>query len=112
MVGALTGLSPLTVFAPTDAAFAKVPKKTLDGLLKNRALLRRVLLYHVVSGEVKAERVVTLKSARTLAKQAVRITTRRGVVRLNGTTRVVKTDIAATNGVIHAIDRVLIQSAK
>jgi uncharacterized surface protein with fasciclin (FAS1) repeats len=112
LVGALTGPGPLTVFAPTDAAFAKVPAKTLQALLANRAKLRRVLLYHVVAGEVKAEQVVGLKSARTLAKQPVRIAVRDGAVYLNRSAKVVKTDIGASNGVIHVINAVLIPPAK
>ena len=112
LVGALTGPGPLTVFAPTDAAFAKVPAKTLDGLLKSKAKLRRVLLYHVVAGEVKAEQVVGLKSAPTLAKQPVRIGLREGAVYLNRSAKVVKADIGASNGVIHVINAVLIPPAK
>ena len=67
LAGALTGEMKLTVFAPTDAAFKKVPKATLNRLLRNRAQLRRVLLYHVVAGDVKAAQVVKLRSAKTLA---------------------------------------------
>jgi len=67
LVGELSGSGPLTLFAPTDAAFKAVPKATLDSLAKNRTALRRVLLYHVVKGNVPASRIVTLKSAKTLA---------------------------------------------
>ncbi len=67
LAGALTGETKLTVFAPTDSAFKKVPKATLNKLLRNRAQLRRVLLYHVVAGDVKAAQVVKLRSAKTLA---------------------------------------------
>ena len=98
LAGALTGRTKLTVFAPTDAAFKKVPKATLNKLLRNRAQLRRVLLYHVVAGDVKAAQVVELRSAKTLAGPSVRIRIRDGNVFLNGSTRVVKTDIAASNG--------------
>jgi uncharacterized surface protein with fasciclin (FAS1) repeats len=111
LASALSARGPLTVFAPTDAAFAKVPKKTLAALAKDKTKLRHVLLYHVVSGNVKAAQVVGLKSATTLAKQPVRIAVRGGVVYLNKTTRVVKTDIAASNGVIHVVNTVLIPPA-
>ena len=99
------------MFAPTDAAFAKVPRKTLAALAKDRAKLRRVLLYHVVSGDVRAAQVVNLKSATTLAKQPVRITVRGGAVYLNKTAKVVNTDISASNGVIHVVNAVLIPPA-
>ncbi len=111
LAGALSGPGPLTVFAPTDAAFAKVPKKTLAALAKNKAQLRRVLLYHVISGEFMASQVVGLKSAKTLANETVRISVRGGGVYLNKNVRVVKTDIAASNGVIHVVNAVLIPPA-
>jgi uncharacterized surface protein with fasciclin (FAS1) repeats len=108
LVGALSGRGPLTVFAPTDAAFKAVPKATLNRLAKNRAALRRVLLYHVVKGNVPAARVVKLRSAKTLAGPAVAIRVRGRSVFLNGSTRVVKTDVGATNGTIHVVNRVLL----
>jgi uncharacterized surface protein with fasciclin (FAS1) repeats len=108
LTGALSGESKLTVFAPTDAAFKKVPKATLAKLLANRAQLRRVLLYHVVAGDVKAAQVVQLRSAKTLAGPRVRIRTEGGKVFLNTSSRVVKTDVAASNGTIHVINRVLL----
>ena len=111
LASALSAPGPLTVFAPTDAAFAKVPRKTLAALAKDRAKLRRVLLYHVVSGDVRAAQVVNLKSATTLAKQPVRITVRGGAVYLNKTAKVVNTDISASNGVIHVVNAVLIPPA-
>ncbi len=111
LAGALTSKTKLTVFAPTDAAFKKVPKATLSKLLRNRAQLRRVLLYHVVAGDVKAAQVVGLSSAKTLAGPSVRIKVRGGKVFLNGSTRVVKTDIAASNGTIHVINKVLLPPA-
>src|SRR5512143_3658831 len=70
LAGTLSGKGPFTVFAPTDAAFAKVPKKTLNALMKNKAQLRQVLLYHVVTGKVTAAKVTKLSSAQTLAKQS------------------------------------------
>ena len=108
LAGALSGDDKLTVFAPTDAAFRKVPQRTLSRLLRNRALLRRVLLHHVVAGDVKAEQVTALRSVRTLAGARVRIRVRDGVVYLNRSTRVVQPDVAASNGTIHVIDRVLL----
>ena len=84
-----------------------MPKATLDKLAKDRAALRRVLLYHVVKGKVPAAQVVKLRSAKTLAGPAVSIRVRSGSVYLNGSTKVVKTDVAATNGLIHVVNRVL-----
>lgn len=112
LAGALTGEMKLTVFAPTDAAFKKVPKATLNKLLRNRAQLRRVLLYHVVAGDVKAAQVVKLRSVKTLAGPSVRIQVRGGSVFLNRSTRVVKTDIAASNGTIHVLNKVLVPPAR
>jgi uncharacterized surface protein with fasciclin (FAS1) repeats len=112
LAGALTGQTKLTVFAPTDAAFKMVPKPTLNKLLRNRAQLRRVLLYHVVPGDVKAAQVVGLRSAKTLAGPSVRINVRGGNVFLNRSARVVKTDIAASNGTIHVINKVLLPPAR
>lgn len=111
LAGALSSSGPLTVFAPTDAAFKAVPKATLDSLAKDRAALRRVLLYHVVKGNVPAARVVKLSSAKTLAGPAIAIRVNGGSVVLNRTTKVVKTDIGATNGTIHVIDKVLLPPA-
>jgi uncharacterized surface protein with fasciclin (FAS1) repeats len=113
LAGALSGDTKLTVFAPTNAAFEKVPKATLKKLLADRAALRRVLLYHVVAGDLKAKDVVGLRSAKTLAGPKVRIRVRDGKVYLNnGRTRVVQTDVAATNGTIHVINRVLLPPAR
>jgi uncharacterized surface protein with fasciclin (FAS1) repeats len=111
LTGALTGGRKLTVFAPTDAAFRKVPRATLNKLLRNRAQLRRVLLYHVVAGDVKAAQVVLLRSVKTLAGPSVRIQAPGGSVFLNGSTKVVKTDVAASNGTIHVVNRVLLPPA-
>jgi uncharacterized surface protein with fasciclin (FAS1) repeats len=108
LAGALTGPAKLTVFAPTDKAFAKVPKATLAKLQRNRAQLRAVLLYHVVKGNVKAAQVVKLRRAKTLNGASVRIGVKGSRVYLNRTVRVVKTDIEASNGTIHVIDGVLI----
>jgi uncharacterized surface protein with fasciclin (FAS1) repeats len=111
LAGALSGSGKLTVFAPTDAAFKQVPKATLAKLGRDRALLKSVLLYHVAKGNVKAAQVVKLKSAPTLNGQRVRIAVRNGSVYLNGNARVVKTDIGASNGTIHVINRVLIPAS-
>jgi uncharacterized surface protein with fasciclin (FAS1) repeats len=111
LAGALSGNSKLTVFAPTDAAFKRVPKATLAKLGSNRALLRSVLLYHAAKGNVKAATVVKLKSVPTLNGKRVRIAVRNGAVYLNGNSRVTKTDIGASNGTIHVINRVLIPPA-
>jgi uncharacterized surface protein with fasciclin (FAS1) repeats len=107
LAGALSGKTQLTVFAPTDAAFAKVPQSTLDALLANRAKLRTVLLYHVVQGRVPAAKVTTMASARTLAKQSVSFMVKDGVVFVNDA-RVVKANVVTRNGIIHVIDKVLI----
>ena len=108
LAGALSGSGKLTVFAPTDAAFAKVPKATLAKLGRDRALLKSVLLYHVTKGNVTAAKVVKLRTAPTLNGKRVRITVRNGSVYLNGSSRVTKADVAASNGTIHVINRVLI----
>ena len=107
LVGALSGKGPFTVFAPTDAAFAKVPKATLTALLKDKAKLKQVLLYHVVKGKVTAAQVVKLKSAKTLEGDSLAIKVSGGKVYVDGA-QVVKADVAASNGVIHVINKVLI----
>ena len=111
LAGALSAPGKLTVLAPTDKAFAKVPKATLRKLQRNKAQLRAVLLYHVVKGNVKAAQVVKLRRAKTLNGASVRIGVKGKRVYLNRTTRVVKTDIGASNGTIHVIDGVLIPPA-
>ncbi|HET6509145.1 MAG TPA: fasciclin domain-containing protein [Baekduia sp.] len=100
-----------TVFAPTNAAFAKVPKKTLTALGKDKAKLRAVLLYHVVKGRLPASKLDKLTSVKTLNGASIKITVKSGKVYLNGTTRVTKANIKASNGVIHAIDKVLLPPA-
>ena len=97
----------LTVLAPTDKAFARVPASTMRKLQADRALLRRVLLYHVIAGNVPSATVVKLRSAKTLAGPAVRIRVTGNTVRIN-TARVTKVDVKASNGVIHVLDRVLL----
>jgi uncharacterized surface protein with fasciclin (FAS1) repeats len=102
---------PFTVLAPTDEAFAKLPQGTVESLLKpeNKDTLKSILLYHVIEGEVKAEKVVTLDEAPTLQGTPVDIEANDNGVMVNGA-NVIKTDIQAGNGVIHVIDTVLIPS--
>jgi uncharacterized surface protein with fasciclin (FAS1) repeats len=107
LAGALSGPGPLTVFAPTDAAFAAVPKATLAELAKDPAKLKAVLLYHVVKGDVTAAQVTKLKSAKTLEGGSVPIRVTSGKVYV-GDAQVTKTNVMTSNGVIHAINRVLI----
>jgi uncharacterized surface protein with fasciclin (FAS1) repeats len=109
LVDALKGTGPFTVFAPTDEAFAKLPPGTLEDLLKpeNKAKLQKILTYHVVPGRVMAKDVLKLDSAKTLEGEALTINAGSGAVMVNNA-RVIKTDIAASNGVIHVIDSVLL----
>lgn len=111
LVHTLKQPGPYTVFAPTDAAFRKVPQTTLKALLANRAKLRAVLLYHVVAGKVTAADVVKLHSAKTLNGKSVRIHVSGMTVFVNNA-KVVKADVNATNGVIHVVNRVLIPPAR
>lgn len=106
LVETLKGKGPFTVFAPTDEAFAKVPKADLDALIADKAKLTTVLTYHVVAGKVMAADVVKLKSAKTVEGEMVKIDTSSGV-KINGA-NVVKADVEASNGVIHVIDSVLL----
>jgi uncharacterized surface protein with fasciclin (FAS1) repeats len=107
LVSTLEQPGPYTVFAPTDAAFKKVPKKTLNALLADKAKLKAVLLYHVVSGKVTAADVVKLMSATTVNGKDVRIRVSGPNVFVNKA-KVTKPDVMASNGVIHVINRVLI----
>ena len=109
LVETLKGPGPFTVFAPTDEAFAKLPAGTLESLLKpeNKAKLAGILTYHVVAGKVMAADVVKLTSAKTVNGQSVKVAVDGGKVKVDGA-NVVKTDIAASNGVIHLIDTVLL----
>jgi uncharacterized surface protein with fasciclin (FAS1) repeats len=103
----LQGKGLFTVFAPTDAAFAKVPKATMAALAKNPAKLRAVLLYHVVKGKVTAAQAMKLRSAKTLEGKSLSIRVSDGKVIVGGAT-VTKADVTASNGVIHVINKVLI----
>jgi uncharacterized surface protein with fasciclin (FAS1) repeats len=110
LVQTLKGAGPFTVFAPTDEAFAKLPAGTLDMLLKpeNKAKLQRVLTYHVVSGKVMASAAAKLSSVKAVSGDTITVRTSNGVMVDNA--HVVKTDIEASNGVIHVIDAVMIPS--
>jgi uncharacterized surface protein with fasciclin (FAS1) repeats len=110
LAGALSGPGQLTVFAPTDAAFAKVPKATLAALGKNKAQLKAVLLYHVVKGNVTAAQASMLTSAKTLEGASVPIRVSGTKVYVGGA-QVVKADVKASNGVIHVINKVLIPAS-
>jgi uncharacterized surface protein with fasciclin (FAS1) repeats len=109
LVDTLKGTGPFTVFAPTDAAFAKLPAGTLENLLKpeNQEKLKAILLYHVVAGEVTSKQVIKLHSVKTVGGQELTIKTMDGKVMVNDAT-VVTPDVMATNGVIHVIDAVLL----
>ncbi len=113
LVNTLKGAGPFTVFAPTDEAFAKLPAGTLDDLLKpeNKDKLRAILTYHVVAGEVPSAKVASLSSAKTVNGEEVKITASGGKVIVNNA-HVVKADIAASNGVIHVIDTVLLPNTQ
>lgn len=111
LANALKAEGPFTVFAPTDEAFAALPEGTLDNLLKpeNKSDLQTILKYHVVEGKVKATDVTKMKEAETLEGSKIGIKTEDGMVTLTGKNNatVTKTDIMASNGVIHVVDAVL-----
>jgi uncharacterized surface protein with fasciclin (FAS1) repeats len=109
LVETLQGDGPFTVFAPTDEAFAKIPKADLDALLADKEKLTSVLTYHVVAGKVMASDVAALDSAKTVQGESITIDTAEGVT-VDGA-KVVQTDIAASNGVIHVIDTVILPGA-
>jgi transforming growth factor-beta-induced protein len=108
LVETLKGDGPFTVFAPTDEAFSKIPKETLESLLKpeNKEKLVAILTYHVVPGKVMAADVVNLKKAKTVQGQEATVKVDGDKVMIDGA-NVVKTDIACKNGVIHVIDAVI-----
>ena len=109
LVDTLKGAGPFTVFAPTDEAFAKLPAGTLESLLKpeNKDKLRRILTYHVVQGEVPSAEVVKLPSAKAVSGDTITVKVTGGKVQVDNA-NVVKTDIKASNGVIHVIDAVIL----
>ena len=108
LVETLSGDGPFTVFAPTNAAFAKLPEGTLESLLADIPELKKVLTYHVVAGKVMAADVTGMKSAATVQGDDVTIAVVDGSVKLNDAATVTATDIEASNGVIHVIDSVLL----
>ena len=109
LVETLKGAGPFTVFAPTDAAFAKLPAGTVESLLKpeNKTKLTAILMYHVVPGRVLAAQVGGMTSAPTANGQTLAISSENGIVTVDGA-RVTKADILCSNGVIHVIDTVLL----
>ena len=113
LVDTLKGEGPFTVFAPNDEAFAKLPKETIASLLnpENKAQLTDILTYHVVSGAVPAKVAVTLKEAGAVNKKTINITKKDGGLFLNKS-KVIATDIKASNGIIHVIDSVLLPPSK
>ena len=113
LVDTLKGDGPFTVFAPNDEAFAKLPKGTVETLLKpeNKGKLTDILTYHVVSGAVPAKVAVTLKKANAVNKKTINVSKKDGGLFLNKS-KVIATDIKASNGIIHVIDSVLLPPAK
>ncbi len=105
LVDTLSGAGPFTVFAPTDEAFAKIPKETLDAVLADKAKLTAILTYHVVAGKVMASDVMGLTSAKTVQGDEVKIDTANGV--MVNDAKVVQADIECTNVLIHVIYSVL-----
>lgn len=112
LVDTLNSTGPFTVFAPTDAAFAKLPAETVAALKKDPKALAAILTYHVVAGKKDAAEVVKMKEIMTVEGQPIMITIVDGKVMLNKSATVVKTDIGASNGVIHVIDTVIMPPAK
>jgi len=110
LVDTLKGAGPFTVFAPTDDAFAKVPKATLDALAADKNKLKAVLTYHVAAGKYMAADVVKMKEIKTVQGASAKISTAGGP-KIDAA-NIVKTDIATSNGVIHVIDAVILPPAK
>ena len=110
LIATLQGAGPFTVFAPTDEAFAKLPAGTVEALLNDKAALTRILTYHVVAGRVTADQVVKLTEAQTVAGIRADIKVKDGSVYVAGS-KVIATDILASNGVIHVIDTVMLPPA-
>jgi uncharacterized surface protein with fasciclin (FAS1) repeats len=107
LVDVLKRPGPLTVLAPTDEAFAKIPKADLDALMKDKAKLSAVLTYHVLTGNVSAADLKMMKDFGTAQGQRIQISSAGGALKINSAT-VVKADVPASNGVIHVIDTVLL----
>ena len=112
LVDTLNSAGPFTVFAPTDAAFAKLPPETVAALKKDPKALAAILTYHVAPGKKDAAEVVKMKEIMTVQGQPIMITIVDGKVMLNKSATVVKTDVGASNGVIHVIDTVIMPPAK
>lgn len=112
LVETLKGAGPFTVLAPTDEAFAKIPAKDLEALLADKAALTKVLTYHVIAGNVPASTVTTLTEATSLEGSTIAIKVVDGKVMLNDASEVTATDVAASNGVIHVINTVLMPPKK
>lgn len=106
LVDTLSIDGPFTVFAPTDQAFAKLPKGTIESLLNDKEKLTSILTYHVVPDKVMSKQVINIKNAKTVNGKNLSISTKNGVKIDNA--NVIKTDIECSNGVIHVIDEVLI----
>lgn len=108
----LMGDGPFTVFAPTNEAFAKLPKGTIETLLRpeNREQLKAILTYHVVPGRISAEEAIMAKKARTVEGNSLRVGITDGALRVNST-KIITADVRASNGVIHVIDEVLLPPA-
>ncbi len=108
LVETLKGKGPFTVFAPTDAAFAKLPSGTVENLLKpeNKEKLVKILTYHVVAGDVSAAQVMKMSEAKSVEGSEIMIKAKNGVVMVDDA-KVVKADIQCSNGVIHVIDHVI-----
>ncbi len=111
LVSTLQGEGPFTVFAPTDAAFRKLPAGTVEALLANPEELKRVLTYHVVAGKVTAAQAMTLTEAGTVAGIKAPIQVRNGSVYVGGA-KVTTADVQASNGIIHIIDTVMLPPAR
>jgi uncharacterized surface protein with fasciclin (FAS1) repeats len=107
LIGVMKSPGPFTVFAPTDEAFAKVPKEALDALAKDKTKLQQVLKYHVLTSAWTLDDVKTVKTAGTSMGQSLAIASSGGAVTVNGA-KIVKADIKCSNGVIHVIDAVLL----
>ena len=112
LVETLKGAGPFTVLAPTDAAFAKIPAKDLEALLADKAALTKVLTYHVIAGNVPSTQVSTMTEAATVEGSKIMIKVVDGKVVINGNSTVTTADVAASNGVIHVIDTVLMPPKK
>ena len=107
LVDTLKGKGPFTVLAPTNAAFAKVPKSILEKLGKDKALLTKVLTYHVIAGNVMAKDLKDGITPKTVEGETVKVSIHHSTVKFNNS-KVIKADIVASNGVIHVIDAVLV----